>query len=275
MTELKRLYIIISHYNDPTEPEMFKKQAEDAGVIVSERFDDDFDPLCSYLITDLRDVADMAKELSIGFAVYLNEVSRKSDFADALYMIDDISSVGIDRIVRMYQRFLGIPWHILDTKRLYLTEMCLEDLDDIYGVYDDPLVEKYAGAPYYDREKAIQYIKDYVEIQYRFYEYGIWLVRDKETDEVIGRAGITGRAGYEDAELGYVFAKRVWGRGYATEVIKAVIEYAREELLLERLNAFVMPENVVSVHILDKLGFKKIRNVMLHEEEHIYMQLEL
>ena len=272
---LKELVIYISQYNNSNEYDALKEQAEQAGIILRNSFSDVSDPLSSYLITDSREAADLAQSLLIGFAVYLNDNSRKSDFADALYMIEDLSVIGIYRIIRMYQRFHKIPWHILDTERCELSEMCVEDLDDIYGVYDDPIVSKYAGAPYYDREKATEYIKDYVDVQYRFYEYGIWLVRDRLTREVIGRAGICGRAGYDDPEIGYVFAKRVWGRKYATEVIGAVIEYARQELYIERLNAFVMPENVVSVHILENFGFKKIKNVMLHDEEHIYMQLEL
>ena len=272
---LKEIIIYISQFNNTNEYDVFKEQADASELYVRNSFSDVSDPLSSYLITDSRETADLAVSLGIGFAVYLNDKSRECDFADALYMIDDLSLIGISRIVRMYQRFQGIPWHILDTERCSLTEMCVDDLDDIYGIYDDPLVSKYAGEPYYDRKKAIEYIKDYIDIQYKFYEYGIWLVRDKATGEVIGRAGICGRAGYDDPEIGYVFAKRVWGKKYATEVIGAIIEYAAEELYIETLNAFVMPENVVSVHILEKFGFKKIKNVMLHDEEHIYMQLEL
>lgn len=275
MDELKKIIIIISEFNNPGELWELKQQAEEAGIEVLGRFSDDFDPLSSYLITDSREAADLSRKLSVGFAVYLNEESRRNDFADALYMIDDIGSVGIDRIIKMHQRFLGIPWHILDTKRLSLWEMSMEDIDAVYGVYDDPDVGRYAGAPYSDRDRELNYIKDYIEIQYRFYEYGIWLVKDKNTGEVIGRAGLTGRAGYEDVELGYVFAKRAWNRGYATEVIEAIIKYAKEELYIERLNAFVMPENTVSVHILEKFGFVKIKNVILHDAEHIFMQLEL
>lgn len=275
MDELRKIIIIISEFNNSGELQELKQQADEAGIEVLECFDDDFDPLSSYLITDLREAADLSRRLSVGFAVYLNEESRKSDFADALYMMDDIGSVGIGRIRRMHQRFLGIPWHILDTKRLSLWEMSMEDIDDIYGIYDDPDVGRYAGQPYEDRDRELNYIKDYIEIQYRFYEYGIWLVKDRNTGEVIGRAGLTGRAGYEDVELGYVFAKRAWNRGYATEVIEAIIRYAKEELYIERLNAFVMPENVVSLHILEKFGFVKIKNVRLHDAEHIFMQLEL
>lgn len=273
--QLYELIIRISQYNNTNEYEEFIKEAEAYNISVLFDFSSVKNPEEAYLITDSRKEADKGKELGIGFAVYLTEESRESDFADALYMIDDISGVGIQRIIRMYQRYQGIPWHILDTKRFSLHEMTLEDLDGIYGVYDDPEVSKYAGAPYYDREKALEYIKNYIEIQYRFYEYGIWLVKDKKSGEIIGRAGLTGRAGYEDAELGYVFAKRVWGRGYATEVISGILEYAKNELFLDKVNAFVIPENVVSVHILNKFGFKDMGKVILHDEEHIFMQLDL
>ena len=273
--ELKELIIIISLYNSTNEYDILCRDASDYGIRILSALSEVSNPKIAFLITDSREAADEAKLLGIGFSVYLNEKSRASDFADSLYLIEDLGDVGTYRIIRMYQRHHNIPWHILNTKRLSLTEMCADDLDDIYGVYDDPLVGMYAGEPYYDRDKALDYINSYTEYQYRFYEYGIWLVRDRLTGEVIGRAGLTGRAGYEDAELGYVFAKRVWGRGYATEAIDAIIKYSKEELYMERLNAFVMPENEASLHILAKFGFKEKGMVVLHDVKHIYMQLEL
>ena len=273
--KFSELVIIISKLNPEDGYEEIESEGAYLGVTIRNSLSDIASYEDAFLITDMRDVADEAKKLGVGFCAYLNEISKTSDFKDSLYMIDSLNNVGMGHIERMYQRFLNIPWHILDTKRLSLDEMTVADLDGIYGIYDDPMVARLAGEPYYDREKAIDYIKSYSEYQYRFYEYGIWLVREKVSGEIIGRAGITGRAGYEKPELGYVFAKRAWGKGFATEAIEAILKYARDELCLDSINAFVIPENAVSVHILKKFGFEEIKKVMLHDEEHIYMQLEL
>lgn len=272
--KLSELVIAVSEYNPGDNIEDIYAKGSSLGVSIKKNLSDINSWEDAFLITDSRDFADEAKKLGVGFCVYLNERSKESDFKDSLYLIEDIRSVGIEHIEKMYLRFWNKPWHILDTERLSLDEMTVDDLEGIYGIYDDPMVAYFAGEPYYDREQALEYIKNYIEYQYRFYEYGIWLVRDR-FGEIIGRAGLTGRAGYDFPELGYVFAKRVWGQGYASEAIGAIIDYARDELYLDKINAFVIPENKVSLHILRKFGFEEIKRVILHDEEHIYMQLEL
>ena len=84
-----------------------------------------------------------------------------------------------------------------------------------------------------------------------------WLVFDKASGELIGRAGLEHRE-FPDAvelELGYLIDPDRQGQGLATEVCQAILAFAREELDFPRVNALTDQKNVASVALLQKLGF--------------------
>jgi [ribosomal protein S5]-alanine N-acetyltransferase len=80
----------------------------------------------------------------------------------------------------------------------------------------------------------------------------------KETGEIIGTCGIEAYFvdGIEEREIGYRLNLAHWGQGYATEAARALMKYGLEELKIPRLIAFAAPQNVGSVAIIEKLGFR-------------------
>lgn len=155
---------------------------------------------------------------------------------------------------------------ILKTDRLTLREITVDDVDRLYEIYEGPGITDFIEPLYEDRDEEIVYTKDYIKYQYGFYGYGLWIVVENETGRIVGRAGITNRAGYLEAELAYVIEKDRQGLGYAQEVLRAVISYARDELFLTSLNCFIKPGNDISVHICNKLGFKFIEDAVIGDE---------
>ena len=145
---------------------------------------------------------------------------------------------------------------ILKTDRLTLREITVDDVDRLYEIYAEPGITDFIEPLYEDRDEEIVYTKDYIKYQYGFYGYGLWIVVENDTGRTVGRAGLTNRAGYLEAELAYVIEKDRQGRGYATEALNAILKYAGDELYLESLNCFVMPGNEISIHLCEKLGFK-------------------
>ena len=144
---------------------------------------------------------------------------------------------------------------ILKTDRLTLREIRVEDVDRLYEIYAGPGITDFIEPLYEDRDEEIVYTKDYIKYQYGFYGYGLWIVVENETGRTVGRAGLTNRAGYLEAELAYVIEKDRQGRGYAQEALRAIIDHARDELYLESLNCFIVPGNEISIHICKKLEF--------------------
>ncbi len=152
---------------------------------------------------------------------------------------------------------------VLKTDRLTLREIRVEDVDRLYEIYAGPGITDFIEPLYEDRDEEIVYTRDYIKYQYGFYGYGLWIVVENDTGRIVGRAGLTNRAGYLEAELAYVIEKDRQGRGYAQEALRAAIDYARDELYLESLNCFIVPGNDISLHICKKLGFTFMEDVVI------------
>ncbi len=152
---------------------------------------------------------------------------------------------------------------VLKTDRLTLREIRVEDVDRLYEIYAGPGITDFIEPLYEDRDEEIVYTRDYIKYQYGFYGYGLWIVVENDTGRIVGRAGLTNRAGYLEAELAYVIEKDRQGRGYAQEALSAAIDYARDELYLESLNCFIVPGNDISLHICKKLGFTFMEDVVI------------
>ena len=163
-----------------------------------------------------------------------------------------------DFLEKMYQRHHRIPWTILETDRCVVRELSLEDLDGLFELYADDGMDAYTEPLYpYEEEKEFQ--RAYIENMYRYFGYGMWLVYEKETGELIGRAGLEHRE-YNDVvelELGYLIGKKYQGKGYATEVCKAIIDYGKENAGFERINTVIQDGNDVSIALSKKLGFEQ------------------
>lgn len=210
----------------------------------------------SFLITDNREAADIAIDLGIGFAVYTNDDNNASYFPEALYCIDSISMMSDTNLERMYRRANNLPWHILDTGRCYLREITVDDVDRLYELYKSEEVRLYIEDLYEDKEEEIKYTEDYIKNQYRFYEYGMWVVIEKDTGDLIGRAGIFDRQNQDATELGFMFGIDYWGKGFAKEVLLGIIQYIKDEFEINRLYAHVVNENHRSKKLLKAIGFK-------------------
>jgi len=151
---------------------------------------------------------------------------------------------------------------------MIIREQTVGDADALYEIYSDPEVKRFTEDLYEDRDREIQYLKDYINNQYRFCEYGVWALVDKGTGTLIGRAGISNRADYDEAELGYVIRKEYRKKGYATEACRAILQCADAELGLQKINAFTLKENTAGIALLHKLGFSNCGTGIIDGKEH-------
>lgn len=164
------------------------------------------------------------------------------------YAVESLAELDVEYLERVRRRYNHIPWDIGETDRCLIRELSLPDLPALYELYDKPGMTDYVE-PLYDYETELEYQKAYIENMYGFYEYGMWLVFSKETGELIGRAGL------EHDELGYMIAPELQNLGYATEVCRFIIDYARENTDFEELYCRIDERNEASVRLAKKLGF--------------------
>ena len=193
------------------------------------------------------------------------------------YVFESFEGITADYFAMVYCRIYGLPLDILETKRLKVREMILGDIDRLYEIYAEPSITEYMEGLYPDRQEEIEFSKSYIENMYGFYGYGLWMVIEKSSDRIIGRAGLSNREvdGEVCLELGYVIAKESQRQGYATEVSQAILEYAKDELGAIKVIALMKPENEASVRTARKLGFKEVCEVTLGEESYLEYCIDL
>lgn len=176
---------------------------------------------------------------------------------------EGFEEVDYDFFEKIYQRHHNLPWTILETERLVVRELALNDMDALFELYSYEGMTDYMEG-LYPYEEEYEYQKAYIANMYRFFGYGMWLVFEKETGKLVGRAGVEHREELEgELELGYAIGTPWQGRGYATEVCTAITRYVSEQLGFEEICSLVEPENRVSVHLLEKWGFTLERELTL------------
>lgn len=143
---------------------------------------------------------------------------------------------------------------IIETSRLVLREFELVDAQPMYDLNSDPEVIRYTGdPPFYNVEAAKQFISQYDH--YERHGFGRWAVVLKDTGAFIGWCGL--KLNEENlVDLGFRFFKKEWNKGYATESAKASLNYGFEKLNLDTIVGRVLPENVASVKVLEKIGMR-------------------
>lgn len=224
----------------------------------------------------ITDSSVMAHQLvSDGHAVLvrLHDGNRGEDFSFCRYAYEDSDNSDWepdrDYLERIYRRCRGLPWDILETERCLVRETTVEDVEAFYQIYSNPSIVEYMEPLYEDPEEERSYARDYIDQVYAFYHFGIWTVVEKASGEVIGRAGICYREGCELPELGFVIAAQWQGKGLATEVCRAILQYGYEELDFDRILAFVQPGNAASHRVCEKLGMERVEPVMLQGQEYM------
>lgn len=203
------------------------------------------------------------------FAIALrHEYNRLEDLSRASYALEDIGDIEYESYLKAYERLAGLPWHIADTAHLILRETTVADVEEFYRIYQNPAITRYTEALYCNREEERIYVKDYIQKVYGFYGYGIWTVLLRSTNEVIGRAGISLREGFEHPELGFIIAAHHQRKGYAMEACQAVLEFACHELQFDTVQVLIHPQNEASVNLCRKLGFQYAKSIPLNNILH-------
>ena len=142
----------------------------------------------------------------------------------------------------------------LQTDRLTLRAIEPRDSDAIAAIIGDPEV-MYA----WDHGFGAEEIRDWLErnrLRAEREGYGYRAVIETSSGNLIGVCGLLEEMadGERYLGVGYIFAKRYWGRGYATESARAIVDYAFKTLGAAAVTAQIRPENTPSRRVAEKLG---------------------
>lgn len=153
---------------------------------------------------------------------------------------------------------------ILETKRLVLREMEPSDFSALCTILQDKDVMYAYEHAFSDKE-----VQDWLDNQINRYNkdgFGLWLVILKDTDEVIGQCGLTMQnIGDRDVvEVGYLFAKKFWHNGYATEAAVACKKYAFDILGVDEVFSIIRNTNIASQNVAKRNGMTQKSSIVKH-----------
>lgn len=270
---LKRVHIILSHgrYLSPFIGLM--NCLQETGIACEAMLAGEEYPIEqeALYITDDEGILKHLLEWKLPVAVYLHEQNRCGDLSAARYAFEMPESLDVVYLERVYRRYNDISWDILETERCYLRETMVEDVDAFYELYKDPEMTRYTEALYESKVSECAYVREYIEKIYKYFEFGVWTVVLKETGEVIGRAGLNVREGYDLPELGYVIGRTWQGQGIATEVCRGILRFAKEEYDFEQIMTLIQEENQVSLHLAQGLGFQIKEKILLENRGYLML----
>lgn len=141
-----------------------------------------------------------------------------------------------------------------ETKRLFLREWTMQDLDAWAAILSDAEVMRYYPKPF-DRQKVQDWIAWNLE-NYRTDGFGLWAVHLRATGELLGDCGITMQQihGQRLPEIGFHMKKSVWGQGYATEAAKACLAWGMQQTDFPAFYCYQKSTNLPSRRVAEKLG---------------------
>ncbi|HEU4882182.1 MAG TPA: GNAT family protein [Longimicrobium sp.] len=147
---------------------------------------------------------------------------------------------------------------ILHTERLVLREFTADDWQPTFAYENDPRYLRF-----YERDAVTER-----QCQALIYQFILWqgeqprgkaqlAITLADTGQVIGNVGVRRETAAESlADMGFELSPEHWGRGYATEAARAMVDWGFGEWGLERIHAHCVSENVASARVLERVGMR-------------------
>ena len=157
----------------------------------------------------------------------------------------------------------------LDTPRLYLRRITLDDADLLLAIWNDPAFMRNVG----DRgvrtlEQARDAVRSSALRLYADHGFGPYAMVRKSDASRVGICGLFKREHLDHPDIGFALLPEFCGKGLAGEAAQAVLDHARDDLRLETLTGIVSPGNAPSIRLLQKLGLSFSGMVAMPGDEH-------
>ncbi|MFK8102620.1 MAG: GNAT family N-acetyltransferase [Saprospiraceae bacterium] len=145
---------------------------------------------------------------------------------------------------------------IIKTERLLLRPFERKDITPTLAMEQNPAINQYTNDGGIKTRAAVtELLETLIEVDYQEYGFGRFALEWKATGEFIGFCGLKFLKVSNEVDLGYRLKMKYWGMGLATEAAQASVKFGFDDLQLEKIVAFILPENKQSQRVLEKLNF--------------------
>lgn len=163
---------------------------------------------------------------------------------------------------------------IIETERLIMRPFTLEDAQAAYEMSLDPEVMKFLGGVHTGTVEDIRdSIKENTLGDYDKYGFGRFAVIHKETNEYMGFTGLKYVIELDEVDIGYRLNHKFWRQGYGYESTLPCVDFAFNELELDRIISLAKDENIASTALMKKLGLTYEKEVHIYDEDAVYYAL--
>ena len=159
----------------------------------------------------------------------------------------------------------------IETNRLVLKSVDQSDRDFIFEEFQNDFINRYLydEEPMTDISQADALIDFYTMVEPR--KQNRWVLIDKTTKTKLGTCGYHfWNPDNKEVEIGFELMEQYTGKGYMQEAVEAIIEFARQKMKVERINAVVSINNINCIKLLEKLRFIKVGEEETEFRGHMY-----
>ena len=149
---------------------------------------------------------------------------------------------------------------VLETDRLVLRHLTMDDLDALAGIQADPEVMRFFTSGPRTRDEVRGELERCISLQER-HGFSLWAAVDKGDGELIGRCGLLpqGLQGREEVEIAYLIARSRWNLGLGTEAARAIRDHGFDRFGFRRLVSIIHRDNLASRRVAEKVGLRPER----------------
>lgn len=178
-------------------------------------------------------------------------------------------------MAKTIERKVNIP--VLETPRIVLRPHELTDFDAYVALWADPVVTRFIGGRPHTRDEAWQRLLRHAGL-WTLLGYGFWAIEEKETRRLIGEAGFFDlkrpiEPSFEGSpEAGWALLPDTHGKGLATEIVSATLAWGDRHFDAPRTVCIIDPDNVASLRVAEKTGFREIASVSYRDTPTIILE---
>jgi RimJ/RimL family protein N-acetyltransferase len=152
---------------------------------------------------------------------------------------------------------------IIKTTHLALCPLVPDNSSTLHQIYLSEGVLQYFPNPVPPPVEKVQRFIDRQALHWQKHGYGNWGIKVGSGDEIVGWAGLQYVPELDETEVGFLFDRPYWGKGYATEAASASLRYGFVQINLDHIIALVHPKNIASQRVIQKCGLKYIETITL------------